>query len=85
MSIVKRVTTDTVSGGQGWVGDNINNGRLDCFYGLLSILSFINFGFYLLCAAWYKPKREEGLLMVCWWRRNASVVGKIELSDLVLR
>lgn len=50
--IVQKVTLSF--GGDGWIGDNINKGRLDCFYGLLSILSFINFGLYLVSARWYK-------------------------------
>lgn len=54
VSIVKAVTGS--SGKQGWVGENINGGRLDCFYGLLAALSFINFGLFLLCVSWYKRK-----------------------------
>ncbi|XVF48383.1 hypothetical protein PTKIN_Ptkin03bG0186000 [Pterospermum kingtungense] len=54
VSIVKAVTGS--SGKQGWVGENINKGRLDCFYGLLAALSFINFGLFLLCAVWFRKK-----------------------------
>ncbi|KAF8389106.1 hypothetical protein HHK36_025791 [Tetracentron sinense] len=57
VSVVKRVTGS--NDGKGWLADNINNGRLDCFYGLIAILSFINFGFYLLCAMWYKPQTPK--------------------------
>lgn len=57
VSIVKKVTT--YGGRNGWVGDRINNGRLDCFYGLLAILSFIDFGIYLFCAAWYRSHTAE--------------------------
>ncbi|KAF8400657.1 hypothetical protein HHK36_013956 [Tetracentron sinense] len=60
--VVKRVTG--TNDGQGWLADNINNGRLDCFYGLLAILSFINFGFYLLCAIWYKPQTPKRVLQM---------------------
>ena len=35
VSIVKAVTGS--SDKQGWVGENINKGRLDCFYGLLAL------------------------------------------------
>lgn len=41
---------------QGWVGEHINKGRLDCFYGLLAALSFVNFALFLLAAAWYKRR-----------------------------
>lgn len=62
--VVKRVTgTD---GGQGWLADNINYGRLDCFYGLLAILGVVNFLVFLVCALWYKPSNgntKSGLQM----------------------
>ncbi|KAF5186795.1 NRT1/ PTR FAMILY 6.2 [Thalictrum thalictroides] len=48
VSIVKKVTAR--NGSHGWLANNINQGRLDCFYWLLTMLSFINFGIYLLCA-----------------------------------
>ncbi|KAK6945083.1 Proton-dependent oligopeptide transporter family [Dillenia turbinata] len=57
VSVVKRVTGSR--DGQGWLVDNINYGRLDCFYGLLAILGFINFGIFLLCAVWYKPQKPK--------------------------
>lgn len=60
--VVKKATR--IHGGQGWLADNINNGKLDCFYWLLAILSFINFVIYLACAMWYKPgKARPGLQM----------------------
>lgn len=57
VSVVKKVTG--TRDGQGWLADNINKGRLDLFYALLTILSFINFVAYLLCAFWYKPKKPK--------------------------
>ncbi|XP_072993455.1 protein NRT1/ PTR FAMILY 6.2 [Typha latifolia] len=54
VSIVKNVTA--AKDGKGWLADNINEGRLDCFYGLLAALSAINLGVYLLCAAGSKPQ-----------------------------
>ena len=53
--VVKRVTGND---GQGWLADNINYGRLDCFYGLLTILSVINFVAFLVCVNRYIP--QEG-------------------------
>lgn len=61
VSVVKKVTGS--NGGQGWLADNINDGRLDCFYGLLTILSFINLVIYIICAFWYKPKKPKALQM----------------------
>ncbi|KAK6149274.1 hypothetical protein DH2020_016799 [Rehmannia glutinosa] len=54
VSVVTKVTTS--NGGRGWLADNINYGRLDCFYGLLALLGVINLVIYLICAVWYKPK-----------------------------
>ncbi|KAK6782241.1 hypothetical protein RDI58_020037 [Solanum bulbocastanum] len=54
VSIVKKATTTNIN--NGWVGESINKGRLDCFYGLLAILIFIDFGFYVLCASCYTSK-----------------------------
>ncbi|XWS72654.1 hypothetical protein CRYUN_Cryun02cG0058900 [Craigia yunnanensis] len=57
VSFVKAVTGSR--GKQGWVGENINKGRLDCFYGLLAALSFINFGLFLLSATWFRRKKVK--------------------------
>ncbi|CAI9096679.1 OLC1v1032877C1 [Oldenlandia corymbosa var. corymbosa] len=54
VSIVQKITT--IGGGKGWVAEKINQGRLDCFYALLALLTFIDFWIYLVCAAWYKPQ-----------------------------
>lgn len=43
-------------GHKGWLASNINYGRLDLFFGLLTALSLINFVAYLLCAIWFKPQ-----------------------------
>ncbi|XP_043699735.1 protein NRT1/ PTR FAMILY 6.2-like [Telopea speciosissima] len=57
VSVVKRVTLSHDR--QGWLADNINNGRLDLFYWLLAVLSFINLGAYLVCTLWYKPQTSS--------------------------
>lgn len=56
VSVVKKVTA--TSGSQGWLAADINHGRLDWFYGLLTILGVINFVAYLICAKWYKPNNK---------------------------
>ncbi|KAI4344122.1 hypothetical protein L6164_011390 [Bauhinia variegata] len=43
----------------GWLPDNINYGRLDLFFALLTVLSSINFVAFLMCAVWYKPKKTK--------------------------
>lgn len=62
VSVVKKMTGS--NGGQGWLADNINDGRLDCFYGPLAILSFINLPVYIICALWYKRKKPKALQIV---------------------
>lgn len=47
-----------VSGG--WLAsNNLNRDNLNYFYWLLSVLSVVNFGFYLVCASWYRYKTVE--------------------------
>ncbi|KAJ8753167.1 hypothetical protein K2173_017741 [Erythroxylum novogranatense] len=60
--VVRKVTGS--NGGQGWLADKINNGRLDCFYGLLAVLGFINFIVYVICAVWYKPKNAKSAVQM---------------------
>ncbi|KAI3781909.1 hypothetical protein L2E82_11937 [Cichorium intybus] len=62
VSVVKKITGNNGEGG--WLADNINNGRLDCFYGLLAALSGINFGIYLVCAAWCKQDKGKSSVAV---------------------
>lgn len=38
----------------GWLPDNINKGRLDNVYWMLLVMGVINFGYYLICASFYK-------------------------------
>lgn len=58
VSVVKSVTGGS-NGEQGWLADNINHGRLDCFYGLLAVLGVINFALYIVSAVWYKPRKSK--------------------------
>ncbi|CAJ1973358.1 unnamed protein product [Sphenostylis stenocarpa] len=47
-----------VSGG--WLAsNNLNRDKLNYFYWMLSVISVVNFGFYLLCASWYRYKTVE--------------------------
>ncbi|KAK9130700.1 hypothetical protein Sjap_011187 [Stephania japonica] len=57
VSVVDKVTGSNDK--LGWLADNINDGRLDYFYWLLAVLSFINFVVFLLCALWYKPNKTD--------------------------
>ncbi|XP_075508947.1 protein NRT1/ PTR FAMILY 6.2 isoform X2 [Primulina tabacum] len=62
VTVVKKVRG--ANGGQGWLADDINEGRLDCFYGLLTVLGLINLGIYLICAVWYKPQKAKPALQI---------------------
>ncbi|XP_022964645.1 protein NRT1/ PTR FAMILY 2.7-like [Cucurbita moschata] len=42
-----------------WLPDDINQGRLDNVYWLVSVIGVINFGYYLVCATWYKYQNVE--------------------------
>ncbi|GMI97669.1 NRT1/ PTR family 6.2 [Hibiscus trionum] len=57
VEMVRKVTG--MNGGRDWLARRINDGRLDLFYGLLSVLCFINLGLFLLCAKMYKPNPGE--------------------------
>ncbi|CAA2933884.1 NRT1 PTR FAMILY -like [Olea europaea subsp. europaea] len=53
VSLVNKVTSNSSFGG-GWLSDNnLNKDRLDLFYWMLAVLSFINFLNYLFWAKWY--------------------------------
>ncbi|KAL5728425.1 hypothetical protein ACHQM5_001512 [Ranunculus cassubicifolius] len=54
VSIVHKITGD-----KPWLADNLNQGKLYNFYWLLAILSFVNFGLYLVGARWYIYKESR--------------------------
>ncbi|KAF8409146.1 hypothetical protein HHK36_005219 [Tetracentron sinense] len=59
VQIVNRATKGSTPSG-GWLaGNNINRGKLNLFYWLLSILSLINFFIYLFCAKMYKYRLQN--------------------------
>ncbi|KAG6534571.1 hypothetical protein ZIOFF_008474 [Zingiber officinale] len=60
VSVVKSMTGGGEGGRQGWLGDDINHGRLDCFYGFLAVLSALNLAAFVVCAAWTKPQSSKG-------------------------
>jgi dipeptide/tripeptide permease len=46
------------NGEKPWLANNINQGRLDYFYGLLAILSIMNFIAFIVCAALIKKPQS---------------------------
>lgn len=59
-SIIKSVTGNAQNRQQSWLSQNINTGRFDYFYWLLTVLSAINFATFLYAAKRYKYRKEEG-------------------------
>lgn len=58
MSTVVVEVVNKVSGG--WLAsNNLNRDKLNYFYWLLSVMSMVNFGVYLVCASWYRYKKVE--------------------------
>ncbi|KAM3710498.1 hypothetical protein ACB098_01G035300 [Castanea mollissima] len=71
LSTVVVEVVNKVSGG--WLANNnINRDKLNYFYWLLSVLSVMNFGFYLVCASWYKYKNVEV--------KQGDAEGKVEMA-----
>jgi len=56
VTVVNRVTSHN-GRTQPWLIDNLNRSRLDLFYWLLALLSFVNFLFFLVCAHLYRYKQ----------------------------
>lgn len=58
VSIVHRTTEGAATGN--WLPEDLNKGRLDYFYYLITALGVINFGYFLACAKWYRYKGAGG-------------------------
>ncbi|XVE50012.1 hypothetical protein DITRI_Ditri01bG0128000 [Diplodiscus trichospermus] len=58
-SIVKAITRNPENKQQSWLSQNINTGKFDYFYWLLTILSVINFFIFLYSARSYKYRTEQ--------------------------
>ncbi|KAG4199152.1 hypothetical protein ERO13_A05G131900v2 [Gossypium hirsutum] len=60
-SVVVSIIDDITSKGgkESWVSSNINKGRIDNYYWVLAILSFINLFYYFLCAWAYGPTGRQ--------------------------
>ncbi|TKY55127.1 NRT1/ PTR FAMILY 2.9 [Spatholobus suberectus] len=54
ISIIHRVTAKSATGN--WLPQDLNKGRLDYFYYVITALEVINFGYFILCAKWYRYK-----------------------------
>ncbi|KAK6153374.1 hypothetical protein DH2020_013013 [Rehmannia glutinosa] len=53
ISVVHRTTEGA---GGNWLPEDLNEGRLDYFYYLVAVLCALNFGYFVVCARWYRYK-----------------------------
>lgn len=60
-SIVKSVTRGKGERRESWLSQNINTGRFDNFYWLLTIMSLINFAAFLYAARCYQYRSRDGI------------------------
>uniref|UniRef100_A0A7N2RBM9 Uncharacterized protein n=1 Tax=Quercus lobata TaxID=97700 RepID=A0A7N2RBM9_QUELO len=54
VSVVHRTTSGAATGQ--WLPQGLNKGRLDYFYYLIAAIEVVNFGYFIMCAKWYKYK-----------------------------
>ncbi|KHN48656.1 Putative peptide/nitrate transporter [Glycine soja] len=54
ISIINRVTAKSLTGN--WLPQDLNQGRLDYFYYMITAIEVVNFGYFILCAKWYRYK-----------------------------
>ncbi|VFQ76506.1 unnamed protein product [Cuscuta campestris] len=58
ISIVHRTTESAKTGN--WLPEDLNKGRLDYFYFLVTGLGVINMAYFLACSSWYQYKEGTG-------------------------
>ena len=56
ISVVNRITARAPTGD--WLSQDLNKGKLDYFYYIVAALGVLNFGFFLVCAKWYRYKGD---------------------------
>lgn len=63
-SLLVTIVTDVSAknGKPGWLPDKLNYGRLDYFFWLLTVLSVLNLGAFLLISKWYTYKSPVGTI-----------------------
>ncbi|XP_012470197.1 protein NRT1/ PTR FAMILY 1.2 [Gossypium raimondii] len=79
-SVVVSIIDDITSRGgkEGWVSSNINKGRIDSYYWVLTILSVINLLYYFVCAWAYGPCGDQPTKVT----RARNGLRKEELANL---
>nr|XP_027123787.1 protein NRT1/ PTR FAMILY 2.11-like [Coffea arabica] len=72
ISIVHKGTRN--ASGIDWLAEDLNKGRLDYFYYLVTALEVLNLGYFLICAKWYKYRGTQG-------KSNNGAVAMEDLSS----
>ncbi|KAL1192409.1 Protein NRT1/ PTR FAMILY 5.1 [Cardamine amara subsp. amara] len=57
VTVIDKITSK--GGGKSWIGDNLNDSRLDYYYGFLMVISIVNMGLFLWAASKYVYKSDE--------------------------
>ncbi|KAK9272359.1 hypothetical protein L1049_002730 [Liquidambar formosana] len=57
VSIVHHITSGQARTGD-WLSEDLNKGKLDYFYYMIAGLGVVNFGYFLVCARWYRYKGD---------------------------
>lgn len=57
ISIVHNITAGNGAGD--WLPEDLNRGKLDYFYYLIAALGFLNLGYFLVCARWFRYKGAD--------------------------
>ncbi|VVB02898.1 unnamed protein product [Arabis nemorensis] len=57
VTMIDKITSK--DGGKSWIGDNLNDSRLDYYYGFLMVISIVNMGLFLWAASKYVYKSDE--------------------------
>lgn len=61
ISLFHKITTGTSTGD--WLPEDLNKGKLDYFYFVIAALGVVNFGYFLVCAMWYRYKGTGGSIV----------------------
>uniref|UniRef100_A0A0D9WAP4 Uncharacterized protein n=1 Tax=Leersia perrieri TaxID=77586 RepID=A0A0D9WAP4_9ORYZ len=62
-------------GGQGWVPNDINAGKLDYFYYAMAVFAVVNLIYFLVCSYFYRYKGWKGSIHGSYGERVSAAVG----------
>jgi peptide/histidine transporter 3/4 len=57
VSVVHRTTSESATGN--WLPEDLNKGRLEYFYFMITGIEVLNFVYFLICSKWYKYKETS--------------------------